>query len=301
MFNAPKIPAYVSISKGVAESFVGNRNDLKLLAAFYCLKGSLTCGRIKRYFANRAALAANFGIGARTLDKYVARLEEMGLVRKHYRKADATSYDLVLRSSKHLASKEGNCTTKYHKVQFTTMRGLLVKLRALGMGEDHSHAEHAIVKNRKKQYVDSYIESNRTSYSASNMQPAAYKRALRGYEDVAAAALQVSHFAKTVASTDYINQKPVASPYTAKSLRGMMKLFGCKSKTTCARYLAEMKAAGLIEVKPCRIATDYPADKVYYAWLREEVFKGDYSYQRIGNTIYKVLPNVVTFMPSITL
>lgn len=298
MLTASKVPSYVSIPKGVPEAVAKNSKDARAVAALYCLKGSLTCGRIKNYYALRATLAANFGISARTLDKHVARLEEMGHLWKHYRYAKApTSYDLVLRSSKHLATEEGTCTTKYHKVQFTTLHDLLLKLYTLGLKEDKSHPEHAIVKNRK----NDYITSNRTSYSASNMHPAARKRALCGYDDAAAAALQVSHFAKTVASTDYINQERVASPYADKSLFGMMKVFGCKSKTTCARRLAAMKAAGLIEVKPCRIATDYPADKVYYAWLREEIFKGDYSYRRIGNVIYKIMPNTVTFLPSITL
>jgi DNA-binding HxlR family transcriptional regulator len=296
--NAPKIPSHVCISKGLLNSVMSNHADVKALAALYCLKGSLTCGRIKRYYALRATLAANFGISARTLDKYVARLEAMGYVRKHYRYADApTSYDLVLCSSKRLGSEHGTSTAKYHKIQFTTLRELVITLDAVGAREKKNQNTYAITQKRQ----NAYLKSNRTAYPAT-LQPAARKRALRGYDDEAQAAKDTTHFAHQVATADYTTTPArIASPHADMSLNGLRKVFGCKSKTTCARRLKAMQEAGLIEVKKHRIATNFPATLKEYAILRETTLKGDYSYQWEKGTIYKVMPNVVTFLPSITL
>ena len=297
LLHAPKIPSYISISKGLALSFVSNHKDLKALAVFYCLKGSLTCGRIKQYFAHRGTLAASFGISPRTLDKYVGRLAELGYVRKHYRYANApTSYDFVLRASKQLAAESGTAEKAFHQLTFSTLRELVTKLTALGYSEKISQNKHAIAKKQQ----NNYLKSNRIPYSA-NLQPAARRRTLRGYDAAAQAAYETTHFAQQVASADYSTPiAPIATPFADMSRNGMKKVFGCKSKTTCSRRLNAMREAGLIEVKKHRIATSFPAGLLDYALLRETTLKGDYSYQRIGGTIYKVLPDVVTFMPSIT-
>lgn len=272
---------YVSIPRGLPTKLVKSNRELKAVAVWYQLKSLLVGGYIRDFGQNAKDIAATFGYSESKLRKYVAVLQAMGYIERPNR------HDLVLRSSKLLGTNYGVAKT-YYRVASNKLHQLELELRALALRENLER--QTFVKNKKLQ--EQHLHDNGILIS-SNLQPAARRRALRGYSESKEQAKATSHFVRQSQSPVHT---PALNPFVTLSRAGIARSLSRKSKATGHRYAAKLVAAGLMSEKANHVFV-CDATLQEYGFMRESGY--DHSFLFKNGQVVKALSNNIVLSPSL--
>ena len=272
---------YVSIPKGLPTQLVKSNKGLKAVAVWYQLKSLLVGGYIRNFGTHAKDIATTFGYSESKLRKYVAILTQRGLIERPNR------HDLVLRASKALGAEYGVAKT-YYRVASNKLHQIELELRALALRENLER--QTFVKNKKLQ--EQHLRDNGIHIS-SNLQPAARRRALRGYSESKEQDKAASHFVRQCQSPVHA---PTLNPFVTLSRAGIARSLSRKSKSTGHRYAAKLVAAGLMSEKANHVFV-CDATLQEYGFMRESGY--DHSFLYKNGQVMKALSNNIALSPSL--
>ena len=275
---------YISVPKGLPSQLVKNTRELKAMAVWYQLKAVRVCGVIKDFGRHAKAIAAVFGYSERKLRTYVQYLRAKGYIEKSNR------HDLVLRASR-LAGKTYGVAKTYYRIPTHRLHQLELELRALALQENLERQQFTLRRKLQDQYLrDSGITT------PSHLQPAARRRALRGYDSAKMQATVSQHVAREQQSASTPACKPTLNPFVTLSRQGIARALGRRSKATGVRYARKLQACGLLtETKHQLFVCD--ASLQEFGFMREAGF--DHTYRFTNGQVFKSLPNQLTIRPSL--
>lgn len=273
----PKPVAYISLPKGLPTKLVRSTRELKAVCVLYQLKSLYVGGYICQFGKQAKAIATRFGYSERKLRTYVALLQQLGYLSKPNR------HDLRLRGSKRLGEDYGVATT-YYRIPTAELANLELLVRAFAVQENLDRQTYTIEQKLKAHYL-----RDRGIFTSTH-QPAAVRRALRGFSVADARCTLTSRF---VAAAENFEALPELNPFATLSRHGLARALSRKSKATGHRYALKMRQAGLLAEKPHRV---FICDSSYQEFMRmRAALELDYSYQWAATgKVEKVLAHTLT-------
>jgi hypothetical protein len=267
---------YISLPKGLPTKLVQSTRELKAVAVWYQLKTLRVCGVIKDFGRNAKAIAATFGYSERKLRTYVAYLTQRG----HIERPDR--HTLVLRSSR-LLSTEYGVAKRCHKIGATDFHQLELVIQELALTENIERQAHTVKGKLQEQYL-----RNEGIPNSSNLQPAAKKRLMRGFNLAQEMEKAASHFVATVST---LALTPTLNPFVTLSRGGIARALGRRSKATGFRYAQKLRAAGLLTEQKHRVFVCDASVSEYYL-MRASGYDSTFIYEK--GKVYKALSNLLT-------
>jgi DNA-binding transcriptional ArsR family regulator len=297
-----KDKAYISIPRGLCLTIANDSNALKAMSVFFQLKSLYVGGTIHSFNKRIKEFSSSFGISQRTLYSYIKQLKSLGLVSIN---AKGT---LVLISSNKVAAKYDVSDKKFHKVLTTNLKQLHKILMALAIQECLVRQMFKLKKKVIAKQIEKHLSEGNTTavkmrvstttLTNNNIQPAYQKKLRKVYS---------RQFDRLLANTqkrytDSISNLQIPDlsifPYVTLSRQGIANLFGKTSKTTGSRYAKKLATLGFIlDERTTSIKVMENATWDDYINLQLHVVEHDYSYRYdyLTNTIFKLLPNEVSF------